>query len=130
MTHNLMHHSEVYEADLQGELRSTANSIAVVGSAYADAHREAQLAAMQVDRLEAALSLEYRAEADATGKKTTEGAVEAKIRTDPRWEAMRLAQIDADADRERLSALLAAVKAKKDLVCQLAMIQRAEMAAS
>lgn len=114
------------EAALDEEMRLLPHELATYGGHYANALRAAALAHAETKRTEAELSLSIRAAADANGKKTTEASVQAMILTEPSYQQAQLFEIEADCDREKARAVFEGLRAKRDMLIQIASTHRAE----
>lgn len=114
---------------LEEEFIRVPADLAYWGAAFADAQKQAALAKLNRDQVEAAVDAEIRSEAAALGEKVTEKVVAGRVQADSRMQAVELALIDAEANSSRAKAFCDAVRAKRDMVIALGSQVRAEMAA-
>jgi hypothetical protein len=114
---------------LEEEFLRVPADLAYWGARFADAQKEAALAKLHRDEVEAAIDKEHRSDAAAMGEKVTEKVISSRVQTDERMKAIELSLIDAEALAMRTKAFADAVRAKKDMVIALGSQVRAEMAA-
>lgn len=115
---------------LEEEFVRVPADLAYWGARWADAQKEAALAKLQRDQVEAAIDAEHRAVAASSGEKVTEKVIAARVVADERMRAIEIELIEAEARASRARAFADAVRAKKDMVVSLGSQVRAEMAAN
>lgn len=114
---------------LEEEFIRVPADLAYWGARFADSQKQAALAKLRRDEVEAAIDAEHRAEAMAAGEKVTEKVIASRVQGDERLKAVELALIDAEASAQRARAFCDAVRAKRDMVIALGSQVRAEMQA-
>jgi len=117
----------IYPEQIQEEFCRAPADIAYWGQKSSDATRDHRLAELRRREGEAQLQLEHRERLAAMGMKATEAAVEAAVRTDPRWHALQVAEIESEAGMLAARTHYQAVLAKKDMVQSLGAIMRSEL---
>lgn len=115
---------------LEEEFIRVPADLAYWGARWADAQRDAALAKLRRNEVEAAIDAEYRAEAAGSGEKVTEKVIASRVAGDDRMRAIEVELIEADARASRARAFADAVRAKKDMVVALGSQVRAEMQAN
>jgi len=114
---------------LEEEFIRVPSDLAYWGARFADAQRDAALAKLRRDEVEAAIDAEHRTVAASSGEKVTEKVIASRVAQDDRMKAVEIELIDADARAQRARAFCDAVRAKRDMVIALGSQVRAEMAA-
>lgn len=115
---------------LEEEFIRVPADLAYWGARWADAQKEAALAKLRRNEVEAAIDAEHRADAASSGEKVTEKVIASRVASDGRMRAIEVELIDAEARASRARAFADAVRAKKDMVMALGSQVRAEMAAN
>lgn len=115
---------------LEEEFVRVPADLAYWGARWADAVKEASLAKLRRNEVEAAIDSEYRAAAAASGEKVTEKVIASRVAADDRMRAIEIDLIESEARAARARAFADAVRAKKDMVVSLGSQVRAEMAAN
>jgi hypothetical protein len=115
---------------LEEEFIRVPADLAYWGARWADAQRDAALAKLRRNEVEAAIDAEYRTEAATSGEKVTEKIIASRVASDERMKAVEIELIEAEARASRARAFADAVRAKKDMVVSLGSQVRAEMQAN
>lgn len=115
---------------LEEEFVRVPSDLAYWGARWADAQKEASLAKLQRDQVEAAIDAEHRMAAASAGEKVTEKVIASRVLTDDRMKAVEIELIEAEARATRARAFCDAVRAKRDMVISLGSQVRAEMQAN
>ncbi len=115
----------IYPEQIQEEFCRAPADIAYFGEQTANATRAHRLAELARREGEATLQMEHRARLNSLGK-VTEAAVEAAVRTDPRWHDLQVAEIEAEAEMLAARHRYTAVLAKRDMVQSLGALMRSE----
>lgn len=116
--------------DLRSELERLPSDLAHYGFSFAAAHRRMLSAKMNHEEVKAAVRLEVRETRTDLGQKVTEDTVEAETICDGRVHGARVSLIEAEYDRERLRAVVDALRAKRENLTSLVLLARAELAGS
>lgn len=95
---------------------------------YAGAIRAHLVAKLDAAQVEAAVTLEIREEAAATGAKLTVADVEKRVELDPRVANAHVRLVETDAARQHARLRCESVAAKRDMLQSLGAKVRAEMA--
>ena len=94
---------------------------------YAQAIRDHLYAKHEHDKVRAAVMIELREDASASGAKLTVGDLEARVVLDDRVDASHVALIEAEAHKAHMRCRADAVIAKRDMLQSLGAKIRAEM---
>lgn len=89
------------------------------GHRYAQAYKAQMIAKMERDRTQARLRILVRQSIEDSGKKPTESMVDALVEQEDEWQRSRVAEIEAEAERERLRCLLEALRTKRESLVSL-----------
>lgn len=114
--------------DLQSEYIQLPADMAYWNERYAIAYRNVQQVKIKMEELEALIYLQYREELTESGVKYTEALLDAKVKADPRYVAIRQSYVDADVERIRHNGAVGAIDAKKEMLISLGATQRKELA--
>lgn len=94
---------------------------------YAQAIRDHLYAKHEYDKVRAAVMIELREDAAATGAKLTVADLEARVVLDDRVDAAHIAMIESEAHKAHMRCRADAVMAKRDMLQSLGAKVRAEM---
>jgi hypothetical protein len=112
---------------LQPEYVRLSSDLAAWNARYADALDSYLEADMALDTTEARLYIEWRERLLDEGSKSTESVLKARVGTDPRYTAARLAMINAEVQKVRVQGVVRAIEAKKEMLISLGAHVRKEM---
>lgn len=115
--------------NLTGEAVAAPGLLAEMAEARFAARLAATNARIDLDSWCAGESLRLRSDAELTGRKTTEGAIEAAMRSSESWATLNEAKARAEANETLWGDLLRAADAKVGMVQSLIKLQTAEMRA-
>ena len=116
---------------LDEEFTRLPSDLAYYNQLFANAQRRYMLAKMDVERVEARLTIEVRetlAMAAGSSRGPTVDAVKAEVASRKDYQDAHLAEIDAEIEAGRLKGVLEALRTKRDMLIQLGANVRAEMA--
>ena len=121
--------TEINPVALQTEFVQLSGHLAYWTQQYAEAQTQAATAKAALEQLEAKISLDHRTDREIKGMKATEALLSELVHTDDRWIKAKRAHILADGNRLKVSGIVDAIHAKKDMLVTLGAHMRAEMAA-
>lgn len=114
--------------NVKDEFVRVSADMAYWGEQFAQASRTLQRKKLNYEQVRAALWLEKREGASRTGKKPpTVDDIKAMVETADELDEAKGALIDAEYERDRIKAVLEAVRAKKDMLISFGAHVRAEM---
>ena len=117
------------ENNLVHELTRGAHLMARVATARRSARFAASQAKLDLESTTAQLSLSIRADAELSGRKVTEGGIDASMRANPTWQIAAEQKNAADAADGYLGDLMRAAEAKAGLIQSLVKLTSSEMRA-
>lgn len=115
--------------NIQVEFCTLSADIAYWSQQYADAYEKLSRHVVAMKELEATLLIDYRARLEAV-RKPTVAEIEALVASDQSYAAAQRQKVHLECDKVRVSGILEAVRAKKDMLVSLGAQQRAEMGAN
>jgi len=112
---------------LNDEFVRVSSDLAYWNRSYAGAVKRLRLAEMDREGQEASLRLKYRAEAEASGQKITEGTLDALVVDSPQYKLALTVEVDSEHDKNRATGVVDAIRTKRDMLVSLGAHIRAEM---
>lgn len=118
---------QVYPEALQEEYVRIPADLAYWNARNSAANRNHLVTKMNRERTVARLQIETRAAFEVAGKKATEALVDATVTMSDEYGVARMAEIEAEVEKAKLSGVVDAIRAKRDMLISLGAHVRAEM---